>query len=363
LIPVHRYFFAYIYKMGGSNSKTSQLNESITDIAMSVASKSSTNTSAVVKQSMNFSWSGTVRDVDIVQDGKVDLRVMANSDVNAEMQSEIMNKIVAKLDEVKTDFPQITESNTDTEIRNIVQNNVSNTFSVESLDTMSAMVDQEMNIFQGKDGVAEGIRITQSGEVLAEMVRSMSTDIVSTLVAGTDLESTVKKETKFFVSDFADSLFDGIGGLGALSGSTKLMIVVLGFFMLVAAIYYATGTSSVGSKQYMSQRYSQQAYRYDPRTQGYAQPAQVYAQQAQGYAQPAQVYAQQAQGYAQPVPGYSQQVHGYAPLAKRYAPLAKRYAPKKPSVPEADMNMPPMRNAYTAGGTFSEKVKGFWNSS
>ena len=97
-----------------------------------VAKSSATGSGSIVAD-QNIVFSGTTKGANILQDAKISLSIMQKTDVNMSMQTDIINNILAEVSKSKSDFPQISASKSDTEITNIVKNNVSSSLSMFSI--------------------------------------------------------------------------------------------------------------------------------------------------------------------------------------------------------------------------------------
>lgn len=285
--------------MGGSSSKVSQLNKSITDVTTEVVTKTSSSGSGSINAEQNLTFSGKVSNTKILQDAKLKLSILQDSTMNAKMQSEITNKIMAEVSKQKTDFPQITSSKSDTEITNIIENNVSSSFSQESIANISLEIKLKQNINFDKTALVDGVDIQQLGSAVGELINTMSGQIVSDLVSGTDLETKSTETTAFFGATLIDSLGGAVGGvitsIGDIFGldtSTVIMICVLS--LIGVLMVYARKHSVQDPQQGYSQGYSQ-GYQQDHQ-QGYQQDPQ------QGY----------QQGYSQDYPQYTDPNMPYA---------------------------------------------------
>jgi hypothetical protein len=257
--------------MGGSSSKVKQLNHSITNVTTEIVARTSTVASGSIKSTQNLVFSGTASNVEILQSSAVDLDILQKSDINADMQTEIVNSILNEVSKIKTDFPQIPKSKSDTEITNIIENNVSNTFSQESLAELRMGVEQDQNVMFTSGSMSENIKIAQTADAVGKLINSMSGNIIVDLAAGTELENQAKEETKFFVSDAIDStggviesagqaasgVIEAVGDVFGLDISTMIMIVAVVFIGYLATRSRGKTKSDVARAQ-MQAQYAQQ---------------------------------------------------------------------------------------------------------
>jgi hypothetical protein len=229
--------------MGGSQSRTKVLNASITNVAMDSVVKHSTSTSGSIIGVQNYTLgeNASSTGLTMTQLASISLSTLSDTNVNASMQSDMIAEITNAIDKEKAGLPEITSNISDSEIQNIVETNVSNTFSVEKMDALSASINLTQNVALGKGAQSTNDTIIQEGTVVAELASSMSNNIVAAMTAGTVLDNTVKEVTKNPISDIVTSVTDGISGLvstlGDQFGFSPEMIML--FFVIVIAGAYA----------------------------------------------------------------------------------------------------------------------------
>ena len=292
--------------MGGSDSKIVQLNESITTVTTDVIVKSNTEASGGIVNKQNLVFGGTGKNFNILQDSKIKLDVLQKSDVNASMQDEIFNKIMAEIEKEKSGLPEITATKSDTEVKNIVRNNINSSFSQESLAKLELSIELDQNITFLKGSAYEDMKITQSAKGVGKLINDMSGSIVKELASGTDLESKNKDVTKNPIADVVTSVADGIsnvaGTIGNVFGFSPQMVML--FFAVVIVGYFIA--SKTLDKQPNAPVFGRPPMGYGPpprqQQMGYGPPPR---QQQMGYGPPP---GQQQMGYGPP-PG--QQQMGY----------------------------------------------------
>jgi hypothetical protein len=227
--------------MGGSSSKVTQLNKSITDVTSEVVAKTSTAASGSITQKQVVNLSGSGSGITLLQNARLSLKALAQSDVNASMQAEIINKIISEVKQKSTDFPQISASKSDTEITNIVENNVSSSFSQSSIATLKLAIDnyQEVKMASGTD--YDDVLVEQSADGMGELINNMSGSIVNQLVAGTELEAKSEEVSTNFIADGIGAAGDAVAGVvdsvAGVFGMDTSTIVVIAFCFLLLFIY------------------------------------------------------------------------------------------------------------------------------
>jgi len=225
--------------MGGSESKTKILNEAITDVTMKSVVKHTTSAAGSIDAVQKNVFRGDSRNINILQTANIDISVISDTAVNESMQTDILTKIMAEIEKEKSGLPEITSSKSDSEIRNIVRNNISSTFEKDKMDSLllNIELDQEIIFLEGSKYSHMGL--TQEAAAVGELTSTMSAKIVNELVAGTDLEGKSKEVTKNAISDIVTSVTDGISkvvnSVGDIFGFSPEMI---GLFLVVVVVGY-----------------------------------------------------------------------------------------------------------------------------
>lgn len=226
--------------MGGSESKTTQLNKAITNVTTEVVAKSSSAASGSIIATQDLVFAGTGENIDILQNAKISLDVLQKSDVNAAMQADILTKIMAEINKEKSGLPEITKSKSNSEITNIVENNISSSFSQESLAELSLSIELDQSIAFLKGSAYENVKVAQTAEGVGKLINDMSGAIISEMTAGTDLESKTTEVTKNPIADVVTSVTDGIaniaGTIGDIFGFSSQMVAL--FFAVVIVGYF-----------------------------------------------------------------------------------------------------------------------------
>lgn len=277
--------------MGGSSSKTTQLNESITNIANEAIISASSSASGIMSNTQIVDLSGTNTRMSVLQDASIDISLLQDATVNSSMQAEIINKIIAEVSSQKSDFPQITSSKTDTEITNIVENNVSSSLSMSSDSKLVLEIGLLQKVISRTGSVNTDIDVTQLGSAVGKVVNNMSGSIITDLVAGTELEGKSSEVTTFFGADLVDSVgnaasnvIDSVADMFGLDASTVLMIIVLAFIGLMGAWLTTRSGDKRGEMdmrmqmmQMQMQRPPQMQMQHPPQMQGMVAPGMPYA--------------------------------------------------------------------------------------
>jgi hypothetical protein len=228
--------------MGGSNSKVTQLNESITNVTSAVVAKTSTTANGSIIQNQTISFSGSGNNISILQDAKISLKVLAQADVNSSMQSEIVSAIIAEVSQKKNDFPDISSSKSDTEITNIVRNNVESSFSQESIASLSLAIENSQEVSFAEGSEYSDLLVSQSAQGMGELINNMSGSIVQQLVAGTDLAADTEQTRTSTLADVTDSVGTAaagvIGAVGDILGIDTSTMLVIAFSFLLLFIYF-----------------------------------------------------------------------------------------------------------------------------
>ena len=225
--------------MGGSESKTSQLNESINEISSDIIIKLGSSTSGTIKQVQSVVASGDAKisNVTLFQEAKISLKTLTNSSVNAQLQTSLITQITAEANKITSGMPEITKNKSKTDIKNIVTNRVKTNFSVTNLNSLSASIDQEQSVVGLNSSLIDTIKLSQSANAIGELTTNMSSGIVSDITANTSLASKTVDEQKNPISSIIDSAGNAISGIlntiGSFTGFDDTTILL---FIIIVAV-------------------------------------------------------------------------------------------------------------------------------
>jgi hypothetical protein len=250
--------------MGGSSSKK-QLYKSITNVTTSVVVKFSSSNRDSIKAPQSHIIRCSYPYINILKNSKISLDLMQITDVNASMQTAIVNNILSEVSKNKTNAPQIAADNSDTEITNIVENNVSSSFSIESLSRLSTSIELDQSITFLKGSKYNDFKVTQTAEAVGKLINDMSTRIVNQLATST-IPVTKNVVSPLFVADLIDSVGDassdvidstidafaiGISSVGSvfcIDGTTVIAIFIMMIIGVIMGHFCLGGTMvSTGS--------------------------------------------------------------------------------------------------------------------
>jgi hypothetical protein len=241
------------WPFGSSSSKVTVLNESIAKVANSVVVEMASTAHGITEQKdfIKIGGGARVTGTKFIQDASIDITSIQDATVNADMQTEIINKILAEVAKSKSDFPTLGNSKSDTDITNIVKNEVSTTFDLSPTSDLSLMIKQEREIeIAGDrygDAIVDGADFSQLASSIGEAVNTMSSNIVTKLFAGTDIIAKSDEKTTNFLSDIVDSVGGAVGNviksIGDIFGLSPMTVIVMGLVMIVLAFfgYMASG--------------------------------------------------------------------------------------------------------------------------
>lgn len=204
--------------MGASESKSivNVLNETITNITSETVMKHTAESAGSIDQELNLTFSGTGSGIDISQSSTINLSLMKDAAINSTMQSEMINKISDKLNTMKRTIPVLAVSSStknDTQVKNIVENNVTSTFNHDDINQMNLGIFQTANIEFTEGSNYTDVMVDQMSAAVGEMIINMSSTIITELAAGTEFESQLAETTEAI-----GGLKDTIGGIGGLLG-------------------------------------------------------------------------------------------------------------------------------------------------
>ena len=226
--------------MGAKNSKINQLQETITNVAMDVVIATSSSASGSIDAGQDVYIAGNVKDVDITQNASIQLEVLQDTQLNASMQAELINKIMAAISENSSGLPEIQESNSESDIHTIVENNIKSNFSVSAVTDMLLEINMSQDVMFAPTAFAERIRISQAGEAMGSIVNSLGADIVNELLADSDLSADSDKKDGTLISGAIDSVSAGVtGAIGAGVDGIRAIGDIFGFSDGMIVLFFA----------------------------------------------------------------------------------------------------------------------------
>lgn len=200
--------------MGPKNSKFTQLTNIINETTVNMLIQQSSKGSSTQSNTINISIRNNSGPVQfnrntIAQLSQIDLSILQNAQVNADLQSQLVAKITAEIKEKKTDFPEINSSSDDTTISTTVRNAVAVNFKQESIASIMGLLANNVAIDISdnlKEVTANGNVIDQKTIAILKLVNTMSSDIATKLLGSTDASTEKSTTTTFFGADLVDSI-------------------------------------------------------------------------------------------------------------------------------------------------------------
>ena len=234
--------------MGGSSSKVTQLTEIVQKTVSNVLISISSRGQAVYDGTQDVTIinnTGEVSNLTMEQVALINLEVIQDASVNAEMQQKMVNELMNQVKQKQSDFPQITKTKTDTEIRNIIHNEVEANFRLESLAALQMNLTQKQNLLiSGNSGNVTQIMLSQKVDAIGKLVNTMSTNLATKLTSDTTSNSSTDQTKTFFGSDLLDSAFNGLNGL--ISSPIIILLVFVGliFLAVFASLKYTSSSDA-----------------------------------------------------------------------------------------------------------------------
>lgn len=239
--------------MGGSSSKSTQITEYLNSTTTNVLNTVSARASGTISNTQDITISGNtgnITGINMVQLSKIDLHVLQDATINADLQTSLINKISNTVKQHATDFPSITSNTSVSEIRNKITNVVSTNFSVESLATLQLEIDNTQKVdISDNAGNIDDINITQKANAIGSLINNLSSDIKSTLGVSNDTTNTSDQSTTFFGADFVKSIGDAIGSIF----SNPYIVIGLVIVVLVGGYYVLNKGKMAQQMQQMQQ--------------------------------------------------------------------------------------------------------------
>jgi hypothetical protein len=297
--------------MGGSESKVQQLTEIINKTALEATMSVGSKMSNVGVQLQNFIIEDvegiSVRDIQMAQKLSIDASTLTNGNVNANLQSSLLTNIMNEVNKVKNGFPEITASKSDTDIKNIIKNEISAKFSVQAMSEMSNSLQQTQTfkIARSKGVDVSKVRMTQEAKGVYKQINTLATDIASKLTGEATVVNKTTEKQENPISSIIDSTGGLIGKIGDIFGLDTSTVMIGGIVLIVAIIagvfMMGSGDSDKFAKMMADTRRAQMGAPRPSMAPGYPQ------QPMMGYPQ------QPMMGYPQPMMGYPQMSATYLP--------------------------------------------------
>lgn len=221
--------------MGGSNSSSTKiLQEALTQITVSavVSSKSVSHSSTSMGINIEAVGKNSVVDnIDILQKSQITVQSILDTEANADMQADIVNKLTQKaLTEQSNENAFIGRNRSETDLTTIISTSVSNYFSVSALQEMSNNIAMDISISAVDEGSFTNSNIEQSAKTIASQASSLASDIVSKIgvknEAHTEAETKQKNSVSLFGGLFAILLIIGIGVFMFYQSISPILIIV-----------------------------------------------------------------------------------------------------------------------------------------
>ena len=270
--------------LGPDKTKMKVFSEAVTSISTSVMASASTTASVEIKNVQNNDFTGNshTEDSTFSQVASVNMSILQDASVNAEMQATIADKLASEIKSKKSDFPSFSETKTDTEVKSIIKRNVEASLSVSSVIELKHSIEQLQNNRVSRYASVSGVVAEQKATIISKVINKMSASIAQDLGMEGDIKAKHDEETFSFISDIIGTFSDGIegvidtaGGLFGLDDTTMIMIMVA-----IVAIAIVMSMSSGGQPQQMRGP-PPQMYNPQPQQMYNQQPQQMYNQQPQ----------------------------------------------------------------------------------
>jgi hypothetical protein len=178
---------------------------------------------------------GVYINIDLDALASLDLSVLQSSSTNSQLQANLVTEILNHISKVKSDFPEISKTKSDQEVKTIVTTEISTLFSMESLSQISMDVrqDQTLNVINNEDTKIK-LKLQLEAKGVAKLINESSNSIATQLLSSTKSSSDTSSTQTNFLTDISNSVFNGVGGLVnslsdffSLSPWTLLTIIII----------------------------------------------------------------------------------------------------------------------------------------
>jgi hypothetical protein len=165
--------------------------------------------------------------------------MMQDARVNANIQADLVTKLLSEVTKAKTDFPQITATKTNTEIVNTIRNNVSNTMNIESIQALALSINNSAEVNAVSGGLVDTVKVAQSASAIGKAINNMSGQILSELGVTNDSAGRSEDKTTSFIADIVGSVSNGVSNIvNSVSdafGVTPKMVIL---FVIIVVVGY-----------------------------------------------------------------------------------------------------------------------------
>lgn len=222
--------------MGGSESKQKMLTKILTDVVIDVAVSVQSDQRNVSSQEQNFKLSGMkdskIKGVLLSQQLAVKAESLMQVDVNADFQQQLQASIMNKLEQERSNMPEISQALMSQDVETIVKNSISTKMSIEAISTQvnhfAQKQDFELDNSSGLD--VEDVKLIATGDAMYQQSNSLAADIATQLITDTESKNDALNKVNNFISEILDSFGNMLSGpvmIIAALGVVGLMVTMM----------------------------------------------------------------------------------------------------------------------------------------
>ena len=274
--------------MGGNESKSSVINETLNEATVSYLDEKAAAASAQAtgEQTLKFKTSGnaTIEGITIKQSVSAVADTMIKMQHDTSMQTELAAKLTAELESKKDKLPEIASTSED-EVRNTIHNQITQTFENKTSTTNDAIANFKQDItFEATDSsLIKDVEVSQVGKAVSTLSDDITRSVTSLLEIENDSDASGEFEETNVISSAVKSMTDMFGGLFSaplyIIGAIIIAIIVIGAGLVFLIVFLRKGKSKTHYQQYPQQRQYQQYPQQGQYQQQQQYPQQQYPQQ------------------------------------------------------------------------------------
>lgn len=270
-------------------TKKEKINKHVQDAAIAAIVKVSDSSKEVVSDDTDYSLveDDNRSNMEKLKMAEVSMRRIQELQINRDITTNIISYIIVKLESHRDEYPEISASKTNEEVRLLVERNVESHFSSAALSRLAVEAEHDNGKVASADG--EKLTVAQVAKVIDLQVKSLGTTLSDDLISGTTANNGVESFVDVgAVMNGLDALT--LGYLSDLSESLGIRVEIVVFvifiviFLLVIILFcrsrkYETTGSGLIAGLKAGTLAAKQGYKWAEKNRETLQQGVEYAQQ------------------------------------------------------------------------------------
>lgn len=225
--------FDIIEKMGVfGKTKKEKINKHVQDAAIAAIVKVSDSSKEVVSDDTDYSLveDDNRSNMEKLKMAEVSMRRIQELQINRDITTNIISYIIVKLESHRDEYPEISASKTNEEVRLLVERNVESHFSSAALSRLAVEAEHDNGKVASADG--EKLTVAQVAKAIDVQVKSLGTTLSDDLISGTTANNGVESFVDVgAVMNGLDALT--LGYLSDLSESLGIRVEIVVFVIFI----------------------------------------------------------------------------------------------------------------------------------